>query len=887
MLASRTRILRIPAVNTGSSPLSTPRFVGHSGSVRWPRFGVAASPQRPNRWTPYKDILHRRPILSLLATVFSLLAFQGRSATDATPASPQARVYRDKVQAEWFGDNTRFWYRVETGPRSHEFVMVNPEAGSRTPAFDHQRLATALTQAGVPEASAERLPLSRLEFHTNLSSVRFRAGGRTWDCNLNEYQLSVAAEPGTNGAAPLAQVRVPGRSTRTGDESSLTFYNRTPEEVELFWVDTEGNRRSYGKLAAGESREQHTFEGHVWVAVGRDGKTIRSFEAAQAPSDADIINVPNQPAPNRPERIRNSSRRQSDLSPDSKWRAVFRDSNVFLENAQSGESTALSKDGTADDAYSGRIYWSPDSQRVVVLRTAKGQDRKVTVVESSPKDQLQPRVITFDYDKPGDRLPISKPHLFEVAGRREIPIRDDLFPNPWSLDRVRWIPDSSEFTFLYNQRGHQVLRVVGINATNGETRAIIDERSETFINYSGNLFYQMQDDTGEIIWMSERDGWNHLYLYDARAGKVKNQITKGQWVVRGVDQVDTEKRQIWFRAGGLREGQDPYYIHYCRVNFDGSNLTVLTEGDGTHRIQFSPNRQYFIDTWSRVDLAPVHELRRSRDGSLVCQLEKGDDRDLLAARWRAPERFTAKGRDGVTDIYGIIHWPANYDPTRKYPVIESIYAGPQDSFVPKAFSPRRGHSALSDRGFIVVQIDGMGTANRSKKFHDVCWKNLADAGLPDRILWMKAAAAKFPALDLERVGVYGTSAGGQSALGALLFHGDFYKAGIADCGCHDNRMDKVWWNEQWMGWPVGPEYAENSNVTHAHKLKGKLLLMVGEIDRNVDPASTLQVADALIKANKDFELIVLPGVGHGTLGTEFGRKRMLEFFTRHLQPPGS
>ena len=856
LLATRSRILHISTVNNGSN----------------------CSPTSP---APRK---HLRPSevtkLALLGFLFAATA----TAFAASESSPTARVYREKVQAQWYADNTRLWYRVETGPRSHEFVLVNVETGSRALAFDHQLLATALTKAGVPEVSAERLPLSRLEFSTN--SVRFRAGGKTWNCALNDYQLIQVTDPGTNSVAPIAQARVPGRSTRTGEESSLTFINRTTEEVELFWVDPEGNRKSYGRLAAGESREQHTFEGHVWIAANREGKTIRAVEAAEMPSDVEILNLPDQPESRRPERPEPAQGRRSGLSPDAKWRVVFKDNNVFLQEAPSGESTALTTDGTAEDAYSGRGYWAPDSQKFAVLRTASGQGRKVTVVESSPKDQLQPKVHTFDYDKPGDRLPISKPHLFEVAGKREIPIRDDLFPNPWSLDHVRWNPDSSEFTFLYNQRGHQVLRVVGVNATNGEPRAIVDERSETFINYSGNLFYQPLDETGEIIWMSERDGWNHLYLYDSGTGKVKNQITRGQWVVRGVDQVDTEKRQIWFRAGGIREGQDPYHIHYCRVNFDGSNLTVLTEGDGTHKIQFSPDRHYFIDTWSRVDLAPVHELRRSRDGSLVCQLEKADDRDLLSTNWRPPERFTAKGRDGVTDIYGVIHWPANYDATRKYPVIESIYAGPQDSFVPKAFSPRRGHSALSDRGFIVVQIDGMGTANRSKKFHDVCWKNLADAGLPDRILWMKAAAAKFPAMDLERVGVYGTSAGGQSALGALLFHGDFYKAGIADCGCHDNRMDKVWWNEQWMGWPVGPEYAENSNVTHAHKLKGKLLLMVGEIDRNVDPASTLQVADALIKANKDFDLIVMPGAGHGTLGTEFGRRRMLEFFTRHLQPTG-
>jgi dipeptidyl aminopeptidase/acylaminoacyl peptidase len=365
---------------------------------------------------------------------------------------------------------------------------------------------------------------------------------------------------------------------------------------------------------------------------------------------------------------------------------------------------------------------------------------------------------------------------------------------------------------------------------------------------------------------------------------VKNQITKGDWVVRRVDRVDREKRQIWFQAGGIRPGQDPYYIHFARVNFDGSGLVILTEGDGNHAVQFSPDREWLIDTWSRVDLPPRIELRRTKDGELVSPLEEADASELFASGWKPPERFVAKGRDGETDIYGIIHRPAQFDEAGRYAVIESLYAGPQDSFVPKSFRSSYGQEKLTRRGFIVVQIDGMGTSNRSKKFHDVCWRNIGDAGLPDRILWIKAAAEKYPQFDPSRVGVYGTSAGAQSALGALLMHGDFYKAGVADCGCHDNRMDKIWWNEQWMGWPVGPHYDAQSNVTQAHRLKGNLLLMVGELDRNVDQASTMQVVNALVKAEKDFEMLVMPGAGHGVARTPYGWRRIEEFFVRHLLP---
>jgi dipeptidyl aminopeptidase/acylaminoacyl peptidase len=281
-------------------------------------------------------------------------------------------------------------------------------------------------------------------------------------------------------------------------------------------------------------------------------------------------------------------------------------------------------------------------------------------------------------------------------------------------------------------------------------------------------------------------------------------------------------------------------------------------------------------------MAPVTELRRCDDGRLITKLEEADITDLKARGWKPLEVFTAKGRDGTTDIWGVICRPRDFDPGKKYPVIESIYAGPHGSHVPKAFAAANRYAALADLGFVVVQIDGMGTANRSKAFHDVCWKNLKDAGFPDRVLWHKAAAAKYPWYDATRVGIYGTSAGGQNAMGALLFHGDFYTAAVAACGCHDNRMDKASWNEQWMGYPVGPQYAASSNVDNAKNLTGKLLLIVGEKDTNVPPESTLRVVDALVKAGKDFDLLVVPGMGHSN-GGAYGTRRMQDFFVRHLQ----
>jgi dipeptidyl aminopeptidase/acylaminoacyl peptidase len=381
--------------------------------------------------------------------------------------------------------------------------------------------------------------------------------------------------------------------------------------------------------------------------------------------------------------------------------------------------------------------------------------------------------------------------------------------------------------------------------------------------------------------MSERDGWNHLYMYDGVNGQVKHQITKGDWAVRGVIQVDEKQRQIWFSANGMYPGKDPYFVHYYRINFDGTGLTALTSADANHSVAFSPDMKHYVDSYSRVDLATVTELRRAPDASLVKEIERGDLTELVNAGWKPPEVFVAKGRDGRTDIWGVIYRPTNFDPAQKYPVIENIYAGPQASFVPKSFAAFNQMQAQADIGFIVVQIDGMGTNYRSKAFHDVAWKNLKDAGFPDRIQWHKAVAAQYPFYDITRVGLYGTSAGGQNALGGLLFFPEFYKAAVSSVGCHDNRMDKIWWNEQWMGWPIGAEYAESSNVDNAHRLQGKVLLVASEMDQNVDPSSTMQVVNQLVKHNKDFDLLFIPGAGHGP-GGGYGEHKRFDFFVRHL-----
>ncbi len=576
------------------------------------------------------------------------------------------------------------------------------------------------------------------------------------------------------------------------------------------------------------------------------------------------------------------------ISPDGKWEALVRNYNIYVRPNGSREGGAmLGVDGTEGDAYDPQsIVWSPDSRRIAAYRVKPGYRREVHYIQSSPEDQLQPKQASLLYNKPGDVLDVGTPAIFDVDARREIVVDRALFPTAYNVTALEWRGDSRSVTFEYNQRGHHVYRVIEIDAATGATRAIIDERMPTFFEYSAKKYRYDVADGKDIIWMSERDGWNHLYLFDGKTGRVKNQITKGPWVVRGVDWVDTTARQIWFTASGMYAGKDPYFVHAYRINFDGTGLTTLTDGDANHSITYSPDHRYFADLSSRVDLPPRLQLRRASDGKVLNDVERADASALLATGWQPPEVFVTKGRDGTTDIWGVVIRPTNFDSTKKYPVIENIYAGPQGSFVPKTFSTQLGMQSIAELGFIVVQIDGMGTSNRSKAFHDVAWKNLGDAGFPDRILWHRAFASKHAFYDTSRVGIYGTSAGGQNSMGALLFHPEFYKAAVSAAGCHDNRMDKIWWNEQWMG-ELGPHYAASSNVDNAYRLQGHLLLVVGEMDMNVDPSSTFQVVNSLIKANKMFDLLVIPGAGH-TSGGPYGDKKRNDFFVYHLmgvEPP--
>jgi len=568
-----------------------------------------------------------------------------------------------------------------------------------------------------------------------------------------------------------------------------------------------------------------------------------------------------------------SPQTRSSDSIDGVWTARVADYNVRIKR-KDGEEFSVTTDGNSK-AYFSRLTWSPDSKRLLAIRVTPGDRKPVYLVESSPAKGGRAELHQRLYDLPGDKVDTFE--IWDIDPETKIakPLEGEIV-DYGDMPRIRWRRDKHTFTYEKMDRGYGRWRIIQGDALTGKTTPLVDDHPATFVDSTAQFRYDCGSE--EIVWRSERDGWGHLYL--TKPNGDTTQITKGAWVVREVSNVDDKARTIVFGASGMNAGEDPYFMHYYRINFDGTGLVPLTPAKGNHTLQFDSEFRYYVDSYSQVDVPPAHELRRAGDGGLVTKLETANIDDLKSFGWRAPEQFVAKGRDGKTDIFGVVFRPSNFDPNKSYAVIEDIYAGPQDSFVPKSFAAYRSMQSLAELGFIVVKVDGMGTRNRGKAFHDVCYKNIADAGFPDRILWMKALAAKYSYVDLDRVGVHGTSAGGQNAAGAVLFHPEFYKVAVASCGCHDNRMDKIWWNEQWMGL-IGPHYEAQSNITNASKLQGKLMLIVGELDSNVPPETTYRLADALEKAGKDFDFVVIPGANH-TNGGPYGEHKRRDFFVKNL-----
>jgi dipeptidyl aminopeptidase/acylaminoacyl peptidase len=604
------------------------------------------------------------------------------------------------------------------------------------------------------------------------------------------------------------------------------------------------------------------------------------------------------------------------ISPDGKWAAFVKNDNLYIRSTRPGEEIhiPLTSDGTEKYPYGLSwdwyhlmnesdpsktkkvkeisVAWAPDSSKLVTHRVDYRNAKKLYLFQSMPDSGYRAQVWSYYRSLPGEADgTMFEYYIFDIQTKKRIPIDIKPLHSTMNWHFPTWFKDNRRLYFFYYTRGYKTVVLTEIDAETGKTRRVIEESSNTYMDVAKRFIDILILRGGEeLIWGSERDGWSHLYLYDWRTGHLKNQVTRGEFVVRSVVHVDEMKRRVYFMASGREPDLDPYLQQLYRVNLDGTGLRLLTPEKAEHRIQLSPDKRYVVDTYSRVDFPPVSVLRRLNNGKKVLKLETADIQNLLAVGWQYPEPFTVKARDNKTDLYGVIFRPSNFDPDKKYPVIDSSYSGPHAVRTPKSF--RRGclnlDQSVAELGFIVVTIDGLGTANRSKAFHDFSYKNLGDIGALDHIAGLKQLAQRYPYMDLSRVGIFGHSAGGYDAAHALLTHPEFYKVGVASAGNHDHQMAKAWWPEHFQGYPVEKHYVEQSNLTLAKNLQGKLLLVHGDMDNNVNPACTLRLAAELVKANKDFELIIIPNASHRLSNHPYFIRKLWDYFVKHLlnkEPP--
>jgi len=611
-----------------------------------------------------------------------------------------------------------------------------------------------------------------------------------------------------------------------------------------------------------------------------------------------------------PVAVNSPARPNEILAPDGKKAAFIRKDNLWLRDISTNKETALTTDGAPDFGYatdnagwrkSDRpiLLWSPDSRKIA---TYKQDQRQVSDMYLVTTNVGKPNLQSWKYPLAGDKaiitiqrviIEVDKPQVISLQlppDPRRGTLCDDISCGGTGFDDVEWNADASALAFVSTSRDHKQEKFRVANASTGAIREVFEETVATqYESGQGSINWRYLPASNEIIWYSERDNWGHLYLYDATTGKVKNQITKGDWLVTELVKVDTKNRLLYFLAVGREAGQNPYFSHLYRVGFDGKNLTPLSPEAGNHQITLSPSGSYFIDRYSQPDVPPVTVLR-NLDGKLILNLEKADISRLTAAGWKPVTPITVKAQDGKTDLYGLLFTPTNLDPTKKYPIINYIYPGPQGGSVGSwSFAAARGdNQALAELGFVVVAIEGSCNPLRSKAFHDKCYGNMAENTLPDQIAGMQQLAHKYPFIDLTRVGIWGHSGGGYATATAMFRYPDFFKVGISESGNHDNRNYEDDWGERYIGLEKPLEggktnYEIQANQIYAQHLKGKLLLAHGLLDDNVPPYNTLLVVDALIKANKDFDLLMFPNSRHGY--GEFSyymTRRRWDYFVRHL-----
>ena len=596
-------------------------------------------------------------------------------------------------------------------------------------------------------------------------------------------------------------------------------------------------------------------------------------------------------------------------SPDGKKAVFIKDYNLWIRDIASGRETQLTTDGIKNFGYatdnagwrkSDRpiVLWSPDSKKIA---TYQQDQRHVSDMYLVSTNVGAPKLEAWKYPLPQDKdVILIHRVIIDVDGPRVTRLKigpdarrgtlcDDISCTG-KFDDNEWSKDGSKLAFVSSSRDHKQAKLRIADTATGDVREVFEEVVKTqYESGQGAINWKYLSDTNEIIWYSERDDWGHLYLYDAATGRLKRQITKGDFVVTRLIKLDEAAKVLYFEANGREKGRDPYFTHFYRVDLDGDNLALLTPEDGHHQVTLSPDARFFVDSYSTPDMPPVAVLR-DMTGRLVTTLERSDISRLKASGWKPPTRVTVKSRDGKWDLYGLVFVPTNLDPSRKYPVVNYIYPGPQGGgFASRAFSAARSdHQAVAELGFVVVVIDGTCNPDRSKSFHDACYGNMADNTLEDQISGIRQLAKKFPYMDVERVGVWGHSGGGYATAMAMFKYPDFYKVGISESGNHDNRNYEDDWGERYIGLMTKDSdgksnYEDQATQTHAMNLKGKLLLAHGGMDDNVPPYNTYLVVDSLVKANKDYDLIIFPNARHGYgASSYYMMRRRWDYFVQHL-----
>lgn len=591
-------------------------------------------------------------------------------------------------------------------------------------------------------------------------------------------------------------------------------------------------------------------------------------------------------------------------SPDGKKVSYIKDYNLWVRDVATKKETQLTKDGVKDYGYAtdnagwkrsdrAILLWSPDSKKI---STFQQDQRKTSDMYLVTTNVGAPKLQQWKYPLPGDKnvtmierviIEVDKPKVIRLTmdpDQHRSTLCDDISCTG-SFDDNEWSADGKTLAFVSSSRDHKIAEFKIADAATGKIRDVYTETVDTqYESGQGTINWKYLPESNEFIWYSERDDWGHLYLYDLSTGKLKNQITKGNFVVTQVVKVDRKKRVIYFNANGREAGRDPYFSHFYSVNFDGSGLKLLTPENGDHRVSLSDDGKYLVDIYSQPDVAPVSVLR-DISGKQILELEKTDISRLTASGWKPPKPITVKSRDGKWDLYGLMFTPSNLDLSKKYPVVNYIYPGPQGGGVgSRSFSPGRSdHQSVAELGFVVVVIDGTCNPDRSKSFHDACYGDMADNTLPDQIAGLKQLAKDYTFIDLDRVGVWGHSGGGFATAAAMFRYPDFYKVGISESGNHDNRNYEDDWGERYIGLLKGDNYEKQANQLYAKDFKGKLLLAHGGLDDNVPPYNTYLVVDALVKANKDFDLLIFPNARHG-YGADslYMMRRRWDYFVKNL-----